>query len=145
MDAISRLMACPPEAVFRVLEDGWLYPTWVVGASRMRDVDDDWPAVGARIHHSVGVWPALIDDTTSVTEWDAPRHARFRARGWPMGEAFVQLDVKPRGAGCVVRIAEDAVRGPGAIVPKFLRQAGIRFRNRETLARLAYLAEGGAG
>ena len=23
---------CSPEAVFAVLADGWLYPTWVVGA-----------------------------------------------------------------------------------------------------------------
>lgn len=43
--------------VWSVLSDGWLYPLWVVGASRMRDVDEDWPAVGSRIHHSVGVWP----------------------------------------------------------------------------------------
>ena len=40
--------------VWSVLSDGWLYPLWVVGASRMRDVDPDWPAVGSRIHHSVG-------------------------------------------------------------------------------------------
>ena len=25
-----------------------------------------WPQVGSRIHHSVGLWPALLDDTTHV-------------------------------------------------------------------------------
>ena len=61
---------CPPERVFEVLADGWLYPSWVVGASRMRAVDATWPAPDNAIHHSAGVWPALLDDTTSVLEWD---------------------------------------------------------------------------
>ena len=33
-----RAMSCSPQAVFDVLADGWLYPGWVVGASRMRDI-----------------------------------------------------------------------------------------------------------
>ena len=140
-----RTMNCPPENVFAVLADGWLYPSWVVGASRMRDVDAAWPAAGSAIHHSVGVWPALIDDTTSVLEWDPPRHALFKARGWPIGEAHVTVDVKPRGTGCVVRITEDATAGPGRLVPALLRAPAIRLRNVETLHRLALLAEGGAG
>ena len=38
-----RVLQCTPEDVFRVLADGWLYPCWVVGASRMRKVEDTWP------------------------------------------------------------------------------------------------------
>jgi len=140
-----RTMNCPPESVFAVLADGWLYPSWVVGASRMRDVDAAWPTAGSAIHHSVGVWPALINDTTSVLEWDPPRHALFKARGWPIGEAHVAVDVKPRGTGCVVRITEDATAGPGRFVPAVLRDPAIKLRNMETLHRLALLAEGGAG
>ena len=140
-----RTMDCSPERVFAVLADGWLYPGWVVGASRMRSVDKAWPAEGSVIHHSVGAWPALIDDTTSVLEWDPPRHALLKARGWPIGEAHVAIDVRTRGHGCVVRITEDAVAGPGRYLPGILRDAAIRVRNEETLRRLAYLAEGGAG
>jgi uncharacterized protein YndB with AHSA1/START domain len=136
---------CPPEKVFAVLADGWLYPSWVVGASRIRRVDESWPAQGSAIHHSVGVWPALIDDSTSVLEWDPPRHVLLKARGWPIGEAQIAIDVKPRGEGCVVRITEDATAGPGRFVPSFVRDAAIGARNTETLRRLAYLAEGGAG
>ncbi|MGY4859679.1 SRPBCC family protein [Cryobacterium sp. AP23] len=135
---------CSPEEVFAVLADGWLYPSWVVGASRIRKVDELWPASGTSIHHSVGVWPALIDDTTSVLEWDPPRHVLLKARGWPIGEAQVAIDVKPRPHGCVVRITEDATAGPGRFVPSFLRDTAIGARNTETLRRLAYLAEGGA-
>ena len=34
--------------VFAVIGNGWYFPTWVVGASRMRDVDDT--DVGAVLH-----------------------------------------------------------------------------------------------
>jgi hypothetical protein len=127
-----------------VLSNGWLYPTWVVGASRMRDVEVAWPAVNAKIHHSFGVWPLLIDDTTSILEWDPPRHAKLKARGWPAGSAHVVLDVQPEPGGCRVTITEDAVEGPGTLIPKPVRAAAMLWRNKETLQRLAYLAEGNA-
>ena len=61
----TRLMHATPEQVWAVLSDGWLYPVWV-GASRMREVDETWPEVGSKLHHSVGAWPLLIDDNTEV-------------------------------------------------------------------------------
>jgi hypothetical protein len=137
-----REMRCRPEDVFRVFENGWLFPAWVVGASRMRDVSDEWPKVGSHLHHSFGSWPALIDDSTVVLEWDPPRRFVLQARGWPVGEARVAIDVKPRREGCVVRIQEEAVAGPGRLVPSFLVDALLLPRNHETLHRLAYLAEG---
>ena len=140
----ARLMAADPDTVFRVLSDGWLYASWVVGASRMRGVDDSWPAPGARLHHSVGLWPWLIDDFTSVVEWDAPRRAVLQARGWPIGEARVTIEVRPHGTGSVVKIVEDANRGPGTLIPRPIRSLLLRLRNRETLTRLAFLAEGDA-
>ena len=138
----ARVLHCPPEAVFRVLEDGWLYPSWVVGATRMRDVDANWPEVGGRLHHSVGVWPALIDDETASIEWNPPHRMVMRAKGWPIGEARVTIDVKPRGRGCVVRIQEHAVAGPATLIPRPIADAILHWRNSETLHRLAYLAEG---
>lgn len=139
-----RLMSCTPAGVFEVLADGWLYPSWVVGASRIRSVDDAWPSPGSMLHHSVGVWPLLIDDTTSVLELDAPRHLLLKARGWPMGEAHVAIDVRGRHAGCIVRITEDAVAGPARFLPRPLLDSMVHVRNAETLRRLAYLAEGTA-
>ena len=44
--------------VFAVLSNGWLYPSWVVGASRIRAVEAAWPAEGAKIHHSFGIYPS---------------------------------------------------------------------------------------
>lgn len=141
----ERRIESDPETVFRVLAQGWLYPTWVVGASRMRRVDGAWPEEGARIHHSVGVWPFLIDDSTSSLEWDPPRRMVLRARGWPAGEARVVIEARPEGSGCVVRIEETATRGLVARVPRALTDPALRARNRETLRRVAFLVEGGAG
>jgi len=142
MAITTRTVSCSPEAVFDVLADGWLYASWVVGASRIRDVDAAWPAVHARIHHSFGIWPALIDDSTSLVEWDPPRRAVLKARGWPVGSARVVLEVEPVPGGCELRIGEDAVEGPGTLVPKPVRDALIGLRNVETLRRLEYLAQG---
>ena len=144
MVAVSRQLRCSAEDVFAVLADGWLYPVWVVGASRMRAVDDDWPAVGSRLHHSAGAWPLLIDDTSEVLAYEPPKTLVLQARGWPAGEARVEITVEPSGTGCHVSIAEDASSGPALMVPKPVRHAMIAVRNREALRRLAYLAEGRA-
>jgi len=134
-------VAATPDEVWRVLADGWLYPLWVVGATRMRDVDDAWPAPGSRIHHSVGVWPVVIDDDTEVLESVEGRMLRLRAKAWPTGEAEVVIRVEDRGAQSTVTIEEDLVAGPGRFVPAPARALAIRVRNRETLRRLGWLAE----
>jgi len=137
-----RILECPPEAVFDVLRDGWLYPTWVVGASRMRGEDGAWPVVGSKIHHSFGVWPLVINDTTEVLEWDPPRRMVIQARGWPIGEATVEIDVEEHRRGCRIVIRENPSRGPGALVPGFITQPGIFIRNYETARRLGWVAAG---
>ena len=139
-----RVLQCTPEDVFDVLADLWLYPSWVVGASRMREVDETWPMAGAELHHSFGVWPALLDDKTIVEEFARPHTMVMKARGWPIGEARVSIQVKPRGDACVVRIQEEAVAGPGRFIPAPLMDIALHWRNDETLHRLAYLAEGRA-
>jgi uncharacterized protein YndB with AHSA1/START domain len=137
-----RTIAATPEAVWKVLADGWLYPLWVVGASRIRDVDENWPEKGSRIHHSVGVWPLLIDDHTEVLEVVPGRSIRLRARGWPVGEAEVVIKLSDVGAQTEVTIEEDAVAGPGVLVPEPLKGLTLKWRNVETLRRLAFIAEG---
>ncbi|MRJ76169.1 SRPBCC family protein [Aeromicrobium sp. SMF47] len=141
MSVNTRIINTSPENVWNVLADGWTYPLWVVGASRVRDVDESWPAVGSLIHHSVGVWPALIDDNSEVLEVDPQRMIRLRARGWPIGEAEVVIELKPSGAHTEVEIREQAVAGPGVLVPEPIKGLTLKWRNTETLRRLAYIAE----
>lgn len=135
-------MACSPQDVFDVLADGWLYPSWVVGASRMRDVEEEWPQPGSRVHHSFGVWPVLLNDETVIREWDPPRRVVMSPKGWPVGEALVTIDVKPRRDGCVVRIQEKAQKGPATLIPSAIMDIYLHARNVETLRRLAFIAEG---
>ncbi|GED08470.1 SRPBCC family protein [Cellulosimicrobium cellulans] len=141
MVTVTRAVGRPPDAVLGVLADGWSYSTWVVGTARVRAVDDAWPAPGSRILHSVGLWPALLDDETVVRAWKPGRGIDLVARGWPAGEARVRIEVAPTADGCVVRIVEDAEKGPGTLVPRPVRSALIGPRNVETLRRLAFLAE----
>lgn len=144
MTTNTRTIAATPDQVWDVLADGWLYPLWVVGASRIRDVADSWPAVGSRIHHSVGSWPMLIDDHTEVLESVPGRHIRLKARAWPVGEAEVLITVNPDGAKTSVVIDEEVVDGPGKFIPPPITDVGLKWRNVETLRRLAYVVEGRA-
>ena len=145
MSVNRRVVAATPDDVWNGLADGWLYPLWVVGASRMRDVDRDWPAVGSRIHHSVGVWPLLIDDHTEVLEAVPGRSITLKARAWPIGEGRVEIRLSDIGAQTEVVITEDATAGPGVLVPEPVKGLSLKWRNVEALRRLAFIAEGRHG
>lgn len=139
---VGRDVRTDAESVWEVLADGWAYPLWVVGATHMRDVDDDWPAVGSQLHHSVGIWPLQLDDHTEVVDADPGRRLVLRARAWVAGGAHVQLTIEPRGPGaCHVRLREVAAEGIGRFVPGWVQAPAIAPRNVETLSRLADVAE----
>jgi len=140
---VQRLIEASAEDIWAVLSDGWAYASWVVGAARIRGVDPGWPKAGTQIHHSVGLWPALIDDSTEVLSAEPLRELHLKARGWPAGEAHISLTLSPEGSRRTrLHIAEDVVAGAGVVVPRPLRQALITWRNTESLRRLAYMAEG---
>jgi hypothetical protein len=107
-------------------------------------VSDSWPAVDARIHHSVGVWPALIDDHTRVLESLPGRSIRLRARAWPAGEAEVLISLNGTGPATDVSIEEEVVAGPGTLIPPPMAGLALKWRNVETLRRLAFVVEGRA-
>jgi hypothetical protein len=142
---VRRTTSATAEAVWAVLADGWTYPSWVVGASRMRAVGADWPAVGAELHHSLGVWPLLIDDVTRVLAAEPDRELRLRGKGWPAGEVEIHLLLRPdENGGCELVMREDVVAGPSKLIIKPVRVLMMKRRNAEALQRLAYLAEGSA-
>ena len=144
MSTNTRTVEATPEQVWEVLADGWLYALFVVGASRMREVDDTWPEVGAQLHHSAGSWPLLLDDTTEVLECDPGVRLVLQARGRPLGSARVTIGLHPCGPLGVrtkLELQERAVSGPGALVPAFLQDPPLTWRNAETLRRLAYVVE----
>ncbi len=142
MSTTSRTIAATPEQVWAVLADGWLYPLFVVGAARMREVDDTWPEVGARLHHSVGAWPLMIDDTTEVLEVEENRRLLLLARGWPAGQAHVEIILRVDGRSTEVTMIEQATAGPGVLIPKPIQDPQLHLRNLEALQRLAFVVEG---
>ena len=141
MSTNHRDVDATPEQVWAVLADGWLYPLWVVGATRMREVEPDWPAAGARLHHSVGVWPLVLNDTTEVEQCNPGTELQLRARAWPSGDARVRIRIDARGGGSRITIEEDARTGPARLAPGPLRHLPLLWRNSETLRRLALICE----
>ena len=134
--------------VWAVLADGWTYSQWVVGNSRMRNVSPDWPAAGATIHHSVGVWPLLLNDVTVVDSVVPQEQLVLHAKGRPFGKARITLrlfDID-RG-GCRIEMAETPVGAPMGWIPDRLALAAAIPRNRECTLRLVAIAErrGSAG
>ncbi|SIS20106.1 SRPBCC family protein [Williamsia sterculiae] len=140
MRRITHTTPATPEQVWSVLADGWLYASWVVGASRIRDVDAHWPAPGSRIHHSVGLWPLVIDDITESLP--APDNALvLSARAWPAGKARVSVTVEPAAEGSRLAMDEYAETAPVSWIPYPVQFTAVAPRLRECLVRLALLAQ----
>ena len=133
-------MDIPAARVWEVLADGSTYHRWVVGAAAIRGVEGDWPEVGAKVHHRVGVWPVHIEDDTEVVEVAAPTRLVLEGRARPIGRARIALHVTSEGPGCTVEMTEYPIS------PFYLRALAPLFdpllgaRNVETLRRLEQCA-----
>jgi len=141
MSTVERVLGGNPDQVWDVLSDGWLYPVWVVGATHMRDVDDNWPAEGAQLHHQVGAWPLMLADTTQVAHAEPPRRLVLQARAWPAGAARIEMTIEPHPEGALVRLAEAPARGPARWLDNPLFRKILVARNNESLFRLASIVE----
>lgn len=137
----ERLVRAGVENVFAILTDGWSYAGWVVGASRVRAVDAGWPEPGRNIHHSVGTWPLVIDDTTTALEYEPLSRLKLKVRVWPAGAGEVEFQATESPGGCRLVMLEQVTSGVAAMLPSSVNDAILRARNAETLRRLALLAE----
>jgi len=138
----ERTIAAPPEQVFAVLADGWTYADWVVGTTHIRDVDAGWPAPGSKIHHKVGPWPVSLHDETVVLRAEPPNHLVLRPKVRPLGELTAVFTLTPQGLNATrVVIEEDVAKGPLYRLRNKLNDLLIHGRNKETLRRLADIAE----
>jgi hypothetical protein len=127
--------------VWNVLANGWTYSSWVVGNSRTRAVSRKWPSPGTRILHSIGAWPAVINDETVVERSVLNEELVLFARVRPPSEALVTLRLSDTAGGCRVAMAEVAVSGPLSWLPETVQAAAFAPRNRECLWRLTNIAE----
>lgn len=127
--------------VWNVMADGWTYSQWVVGNSRMRAVDPAWPSPGSTISHSIGIWPAVINDETLCEESVPLERLVLLAKGRPLGAARITLRLFDIDGGCRIEMSEVPVSGPMKFVPRRVALAAAWPRNRECTWRLAALAE----
>jgi polyketide cyclase/dehydrase/lipid transport protein len=143
MTQIEQVIPASAQQIFAVLADGWSYAGWVVGASHIRDVDPDWPAVGTRLHHSSGPWPLQIKDITVVRAVEQDRKLELEARLWVFGRVRITLILTPMsGQSTRVVMEETAIGGPAKILPHPVQALLLKPRNAEALARLADMATG---
>jgi uncharacterized protein YndB with AHSA1/START domain len=139
---VKRETSASRQRVWDVLADGWTYSQWVVGNSRMRAVEPNWPAPGSTIYHSIGIWPALLDDSTEVVASEPTRELVLLANGRPFGRARVTLRLFDLAdGGCRIEMAEVPVSPPLSLLPDRVSLAAAFPRNRECTWRLAALAE----
>ena len=138
----DRLIGAPPTAVFDVLADPRSYAYWVLGSMEVRDSDENWPEVGSRFHHTVGVGPVRLRDHTVVEVQQPGRFLQLQAKTRPFGKARVKLDLAAEDGGTRVTMVEDPADTRSAFVFQPAVHLLTRARNARSLRRLAELAEG---
>lgn len=138
----EKIIEASPERVFEVLADPDSYGYWVVGSKYIRDADADWPAKGSRFHHAVGFGPLTVKDHSEVEVIDRPTYLQLRVKARPLGTGRVKLTMVPVGENRThVTMVEDAADPLTAFVFNPVTHLLVRGRNKESLSRLAELAE----
>ncbi len=79
-----------------------------MGAFRLRAVDTTWPSQGSTIHHSVGLWPAVLDDTPTVPDSYPELELQLRAHALPFGTGHITIRLHPQTRGCRIQMIEHA-------------------------------------
>lgn len=120
--------------VYEVLSDPATYPSWLVGNSRVAEIDDDFPQAGAEFEHTVMAGLMRIDDHSESIGADRNRRLAMRVHAGRF-HARVQFDLESCGKGTTsVRLAEQPI-GLLSFATPLLRPL-LYARNRASLERL---------
>jgi len=136
-------VAASPEMVFDVLADPESYGYWVVGSSKIRHADADWPKPGTAFGHTQGVYGVGVKDSTEVVASERPRTLVLEARFRPFAINKVEMRLAPSGKGTKVVMIEYPTGGLAARLHNPLFELALKLRNVEALRRLRKLAEQG--
>lgn len=134
MTTVEATIAAPRADVWAALVDVRTYPTWLLGARRIRSVDDGWPGPGHAFHHVVGFGPITIADATRSVAVDPERRLELVVRARPALEATVVFELSDAAEGTRVVMEEHPIGVHRVLAPLVapLTQA----RNRASLERL---------
>jgi uncharacterized protein YndB with AHSA1/START domain len=122
------------ERIYAVIADPDTYADWLVGAERIRSVDDEFPRPGTGFDHRVGGPGVTVADRTTSVAADPSRGLALDVHAGPF-EARVVIELRSVSdrATCV-RLSEEPFGVFRGITP-MLRLA-LGGRNRWSLARL---------
>jgi hypothetical protein len=141
-----RFVPHPPTAIFAVLGDGRSYDRWVVGTTKIRSVEPDWPAVGTRLHYQLGRSPARKDDETRSIRYQPDTVLELEAVGRPFGTVRIEFWIEPVRGGSLITLTEHANKGLARLLLRNkLVDLLIWLRNLETLRRLQREVGGRSG
>lgn len=123
-----------------LLVDPQAFGNWVVAARRIRAVDPEWPRPGTRFHHSVGLGPIAVRDSSEVRRLELNRLLELEVRFRPGGVALVTITLVPIGRGLTrVHLDEAPVSG----IVRWAWNRGLAFvfrlRNDASLRRVRRL------
>lgn len=131
----------PPAVVWDVLIDPHTYPDWLIGTEAIRAIDDDWPAVGARFHHRVGVGPLAIPDHSEVLHIEPRQELRLTVRARPFISAVAMFRLVGNHNASMLSLQEEpTLRILGNLV-RSVMDPSIHIRNHQSLRRLAEVIE----
>lgn len=137
----ARVTTAAPRDVFALLAEPETYPQWLIGAANIRDVEPNWPSPGSRFHHTVGVRPFALADSTEVLDVEPDRSLSLHVRARPFISGIVHFELLPTADGCVITMLEEpAFRLLGNLARPLLDPATHQ-RNHRSLQRLARMAE----
>jgi uncharacterized protein YndB with AHSA1/START domain len=142
--SISVSIDADRDTVFAHLSDPRTYPAWLTGAQAIREVDDDWPAVGTSFAHRVGIGPIQVHDRTTVVSVHPPDELELHAAIGPVGSARVRFRLTGSDPTEVVfeeTPATGTLRLASLTVGRLLVRTSIWGRNRVSLERLKQLIE----
>lgn len=134
MATVETTIAAPRADVWAALIDVRTYPTWLVGARRIRSVDDGWPSPGSAFHHVVGFGPVRIADSTRCVDADPERRLELLVRARPAVEATVVFELADAVEGTRVTMEEHPIGLHRLLAPVLTPLA--QARNRASLDRL---------
>jgi uncharacterized protein YndB with AHSA1/START domain len=141
MTCVDLVIRSPIHMVWAELADAYSYGDWVVGAKEIREVEGHWPERGSLFHHTVGMGPLNLKDTTKVVDVEPTHRIVLEARARPLGRARIEISLSRVGGGTTVALEEEAI-SPSVV--RFLNPVlapFVRARNRTALKRLARVSE----
>jgi uncharacterized protein YndB with AHSA1/START domain len=135
MTTVEITLAAPRSDVWDALVDVRTYPTWLIGARRIRAVDEGWPEPGTAFHHVVGLGgPFTIADRTRSVAVVPQQHLELDVRARPLVQATVTFDLSDAAGGTHV-VMEEHPTGVHRLVSPLLAPL-TQARNRASLERL---------